>query len=433
MTYKEAREFIAQAETRGSVLGLDNMRNLMDELGNVQDAFPVVHITGTNGKGSVGAYLYSIFHEAGIRVGRYFSPAVFDPLEIWQYEGAQMTKAEYARIMTRVRKACDALEAKGLPLPTVFEIETAAAFLFFNEKKPDVVLLEVGMGGATDATNIVKNPVATVFTRISLDHVNMLGDTLEKITAVKTGIIKEGCSVYSAPQAPEVEQMIRDKAAECHCHIGVVKANKIKAVQFEPGNFRFIYKDIPMHTTMGGVCQMTNAAVAAKTAYHTLPKLLVENDYMNMKKIARIAIGVEAARWPGRFEVIGHKPLFIIDGAHNEDATRQLDKTLQMCFARQKITYIIGVLADKDHRSMLKRMVPHAGRVFTVTPEVPRGLDGRVLAQEATELGMDAQFVPSIRRAVREAVGVGETVLAFGTLSYLGKVRECLESIQASA
>lgn len=433
MSFEEARDFVAETGERGISLGLTNMRNLMNLLGNVQDEIPVIHITGTNGKGSVGAYLYSIFHEAGIRVGRYFSPAVFDPLENWQYEGEQITRTEYARILTQIRKACDTMETQGMPLPTAFEIETALAFVYFYEKKPDVVLLEVGMGGETDATNIVKAPIATVFTHIGLDHVRLLGDTLEDIARNKIGIIKPGCSVYSAPQEPIVEQMIRERAALMNCPIGVVKEAKIKPIHIEPGDFRFYYKDIPMRTSMGGMCQLTNVAVAAKTAYHSLPKLLPENDYMGIKRIARISHGVECATWPGRFEVIGRDPLFILDGAHNEDAAVQLAATLQNCFTNQKITFIMGVLADKDHKSMLALTLPYAERVYTVTPDSPRALDGRLLAQEAQELGADVQYCSQIMDAVREALAKGEPVLAFGTLSYLGKVRLCYEMLTSQA
>ncbi len=431
MSFEEARDFVAEAGKRGVSLGLTNMYNLMNLLGNVQDAFPVIHITGTNGKGSVGAYLYSIFHEAGIRVGRYYSPAVFDPLEVWRYEGEQITRTEYARIITQIHRACDTMESQGMPLPTVFEIETAVAFLYFYEKKPDVVLLEVGMGGETDATNIVKSPIATVFTHISLDHVRFLGDTLEDIARNKIGIIKPGCSVYSAPQDPVVEQMIRERAALMNCPIGVVKEAKIRPVHIEPGDFRFYYKDIPMRTSMGGVCQLTNVAVAAKTAFHTLPKLLKENDYMGIKRIARISHGVECAKWPGRFEVIGRDPLFILDGAHNEDAAMQLAATLQKCFTNQKITFIMGVLADKDHRSMLALTLPYADKVYTVTPDNPRALDGRLLAEEAREMGADVQFCPDIMDAVRSALTSGAPVLAFGTLSYLGRVRLCVEMLSS--
>ncbi len=427
MTYEEARNYIMEAKTRGIVMGLDTMRNLMARLGNVQDGIPVVHITGTNGKGSVGAYLYSIFHEAGITVGRYYSPAVFDPLEVWQYEGEQITKREYARMMTRVKAACDQMEAEGLALPTSFEIETAIAFLYFYEKKPGVALIEVGMGGAQDATNVVSHPIATIFTRISLDHVKQLGSTIEEIAREKIGIIKEGCSVYSAPQEPVVEQMIRDRAEELGCHIGVVKANKIKLIHMEPGDLRFLYKDITMHTTMGGLCQMENAAVATKAAFHTLPKLLYENDYMSVRRIARASVGIELAHWPGRYEVIDRDPLFIIDGAHNEDAAKQLADTLDQCFPNQRITYIMGVLADKDFRGILRQMQPHAGKMYTVTPDNPRALDGKVLAEEAREQGIDAVALTSVNAAVRKAISLGEPVLAFGTLSYLGKVRACVE------
>lgn len=428
MTYEEARKFIQEASKTGSVLGLESIRNLMKELDNVQDTLPVIHIAGTNGKGSVGAFLYSIFREAGLRVGRYFSPAVFDPLEVWQCDGRPITKSEYADIMSQVKSACDIMVSKGMPMPTVFEIETAAAFVYFYRKQPDVVLLETGMGGETDATNIIKKPLASIITKISFDHMQYLGNTLEEIAEIKAGIIKEGCPVYSAPQEPEVEQIIRQRAAEKHCIIGVVKKEKIRMISMTPETLKFYYKDVWMETSMGGSYQMLNASLAAKSAFHILPNLISENDCMGMKRIARVVYGIKRAKWPGRFEVIGEDPLFILDGAHNEDAAVQLAKTVENCFTNTQITYIIGVLADKEHKRMLEVMLPFADKVFTVTPENQRAFDGRKLAREAGAFHSDVTYCACLKEAVERAVRCGKPVLAFGSLSYLGQLKKAYDS-----
>ena len=214
LTYEETRRFIEETAKSGSILGLDNMRALMNELGNVQNSIPTIHIAGTNGKGSVGAYLASICKEAGHKVGRYCSPAVFDPLECWQYDGRNITEDEYAYCMSQVKEACDIVVEKyskqGIH-PTAFELETAMAFVYFAWKKPDILLLEVGMGGETDATNVVDRPLACVFTTISHDHMQFLGNTLEEIASVKAGIMKPGAYVCWAHQEPEVERVLERK------------------------------------------------------------------------------------------------------------------------------------------------------------------------------------------------------------------------------
>ena len=190
LTYKEAREFVEESKSRGSVLGLANMRALMEELGNPQNTIPTVHIAGTNGKGSVGAYLASICKEAQFKVGRYCSPAVFDPLECWQYDGRHITEDEYADCMSQVKNACDIVVSKGI-YPTAFEIETALAFVYFAKMKPDVFLLETGMGGDEDATNVSKSVLLSVITSISYDHMAFLGNTISEIATHKAGIIKK--------------------------------------------------------------------------------------------------------------------------------------------------------------------------------------------------------------------------------------------------
>lgn len=226
MTYDEARTYISNVSKTGSILGLDSIRALMAELSNVQDAIPIIHIAGTNGKGSVGAYLASILQEEGLHVGRYCSPAVFDPLEVWQYDGRNMSQDEYASIMSQVKSACDIVVSKGGVYPTVFEVETAAAFLYFYQKQVDVLLLETGMGGSTDATNLILRPMASVITTISMDHMQFLGDTLSLIAQAKGGIIKEECPVFSAMQQPEVEQVLNAIAGRKHTTIKYAKIGR---------------------------------------------------------------------------------------------------------------------------------------------------------------------------------------------------------------
>lgn len=449
LTYEEARKFIEETTRYGSVLGLTSMRALMEELGNVQNTIPTIHIAGTNGKGSVGTYLASICKEAGLKVGRYCSPAVFDPLECWQYDGRNITKDEYAYCMSQVKCACDIVVSKGIQ-PTVFEIETAMAFVYFAWKKPDVLLLEVGMGGETDATNVVDNPYACVFTTISYDHMQFLGNTLEEIASVKAGIMKPGAYVCWGYQEPEVESVLERKFQNIKTEgerdglvstKGVVVTNQLQLISENPKEMRFSYLGKTYVTQMAGYYQMQNAALAITVFYGLWTKGFLRSqeqeiicDLFGESVDNAIQIGIQNAIWPGRFEKISEQPLFIIDGAHNEDAAKQLSQTIENCFTNQSLTYIIGVLADKEHKKMLKIMLPYASKVYTITPQNARGLNGQLLLEEAKEVSkeqdlvIDMEFCPSVKEALDQAIAYGkehnQPILAFGSLSYLGSLKQ---------
>lgn len=445
MTFEEARRFIAESSKTGSILGLESICNLMRELGNIQDQLPVIHIAGTNGKGSTGAYLQAIFEQAGFTTSRYCSPAVFDPLEVFQYCGTTISESEYAHVMSQVKTACDILVSKGNPMPTVFEIETAAAFVWFYQKKPDIVLLEVGMGGETDATNIVKNPLASVITTISRDHMGFLGEKVEDIAAVKAGIIKEKCPVFSAPQQSGVEQVLFKHANRKQAELRMVEEGDCQLLEEAPGRLSFSYKGKNYVTGMAGLYQIKNAALAIEVAEYLLPKMMEKKssqaavegsieERISKEEIHKEEIikkGIEAARWAGRFEVIQKEPLVIMDGAHNEDAAKQLAQTVHNCFPKQKLTYIIGVLADKEHGKMLELMLPYADQVYTVTPNNPRALDGKQLAEEVRNFHQEVEACDSVTEALKKALQQAkekkESVLAFGSLSYLGELKRVIE------
>jgi dihydrofolate synthase/folylpolyglutamate synthase len=358
---------------------------------------------------------------------------VFDPLEVWQYDGANISQTEYANAMSQVKSACDIMLSKGFEYPTVFEIETAAAFVWFSEKKPDVVLLEVGMGGETDATNVITHPFASVITTISMDHMQFLGDTVAKIAAVKAGIIKEGCPVFSAPQEPTAAEVLKSAACEKNAKL-VLLEDSARLVSQEPGKLCMEYRSekygtLLLETKLAGTYQLRNAALAAETALALLPELIAEDTKMDDEQLKNIVQqGIAEAAWPGRFEVIGRDPLFVIDGAHNEDAAKSLARTIQNCFTNTSLTYIIGVLADKEHEKMLKTLLPYADMVYTVTPDNPRALAAEALAKEAAKFHDHVICCASVQEAVSQALShakeTGTPILAFGSLSYLKDLKQ---------
>lgn len=422
MTYEEAAEFADSTKKYGSILGLESIRNLMQELGNVQEQLHIIHVAGTNGKGSVCAFLSAALTEAGYRVGRYNSPAVFERREVFRIGETMISKEEYAAVFERVQTACEVLTKRGCPHPTVFEVETAAAFLWFYEKKCDLVLLETGMGGETDATNLITHPVCSVLTSIGMDHMQYLGNTIEEITKVKAGIIKKGCPVVALKQSDGVCEVIKNKAEECGSRCVLVE---VPQYMQEAPIWGTTLQDVhygSVHTALGGVWQRENLSLALAVL-----KLLEESDYSITKEA--VQSGIAKTIWHGRYEVLQTEPLFIIDGAHNPIAAKRLKQTIEKDFTNREIIYIIGVLADKEHEKMLRLLLPGAKAVFTVTPDSPRALDGESLAKEAQKYADNIWYVPDIGKAVKmakETAKESDVILAVGSLSYLKEVKKAL-------
>lgn len=438
MNYEEARIYAAQVGKTGMVMGLESIENLMQELSNVQEGLRIIHIAGTNGKGSVGAFLESALLLTGKTVGRYTSPAVFDPLEVWRVNGKNISGEDYAEGMTEVREACARMEARGLPHPTIFEVETAFAFLLFYRKQCDYVLLETGMGGSTDATNLIRKPVCAVITSISMDHMKFLGDSIEKIAAEKAGIIKSGCPVVTIRQRGEAMEELLRAAERQQAPLMIADPSEAYAQVYEEAeacassceetgkSLPKIAYDYPgvgrIAPEIRGLYQIENSYLAVTVLHEVLhlpPELIRE--------------GIRLARWPGRFETVSAAGRFVIDGAHNEDAARKLYDSLQIYFTNREITYIIGVLADKEHGKMLKIMLPRAARVYTVTPPNARALPGEALAKETSRFCGDVTVCGSIAEAVEQAdlhTSADGVILAFGSLSYLAEVKALVRDME---
>lgn len=425
MTYEQAEEFAESTKKYGSILGLESIRNLMHLLGDVQEELNIIHVAGTNGKGSVCAFLSAALSEEGYRVGRFNSPAVFERREVFRIGERMIEKTEYADLMERIQKACQRLVLAGKPHPTVFEVETAAAFLWCYEKQCDFLLLETGMGGESDATNLISRPVCSVLTSIGMDHMQYLGTSLREIAAVKAGIIKKGCPFVALKQSSEVNRVIEEQAEKMQSSYIFAESEKCEAV--------FTVDRLELHhpyfgkveTGLAGKYQKENLTVALtvleqleKSGYHINPE--------------HVRNGIAKAVWPGRFEVISKEPLFLIDGAHNPPAVERLQETIEKDFTNRKIIYIIGVLADKEHAEMMGELLRQAKKVYTITPDNPRALDGRILAKEAKRYAKDVAFVPQIADAVKEAyfgADKEDVIVAFGSLSCLGEIKRTLSKI----
>ena len=446
----EVWEYLEQISGSGIVMGLESMRELMEELGNIQNALKVVHVAGTNGKGSVCALASSILGQAGIRAGRYTSPAVFDRKEQYQVNGQNITAHEVVEVFSQVRRACENLLAKGRRQPTVFEVETAAAFLWFYRRRCQVVVLETGMGGETDATNIIEHPLVSVLTSISMDHVKFLGNDLVQIAQIKAGIIKEGCRVVAVkPQQKAEQKEIEAACREKQAVLSYSEVGKARHVRqcIQRGEMRqyFTYplcrsekkehsgdelslKDnySEIELFMMGDYQIENAVCAIETV-----KTLCDCGFTIRDE--DILMGISQARWEGRFSVLCRQPMFVVDGAHNEDAAKKLAETLKRGFTNRKIIYIIGVLADKAHEEMMEIMLPLAQKVYTVTPNHPRAMDGQVLAAEAAKYHACVSYCATVEEAVDRAFSdagrENSLILAFGSLSYLADLQKAVREL----
>ena len=419
MNYEEAMNFIQNTNKFGSVLGLDNIRELLERLGNPQDQLRVVHIAGTNGKGSTLAFLAGIFRESGYRAGRYVSPASFSYEERFRINEENISKKDLCFYMEKIKNVAEEMVRDGMSHPTMFEIETALSFLYFLDKKVDVVLLETGMGGRLDATNVVKKPIATVIASIGMDHMQFLGDTLEKIASEKAGIIKEGCPVISYDNTKEVNEVIKNKAKQMHAKVTFVNSAGIRVLQESLNGESFSYRSSDgrwyekIEIPLLGRHQINNAALALETL-NVIKNYYCISDFQTED-------GMRKTIWRGRIEILEREPMVICDGAHNPDGAKSLLSFLQNNFTNQRLIYIMGVLSDKDYEQMVQILVPAADKIYTVAPDNPRALSSRELCNCISKYHQNVeerQRLAECLSEVRQKAEKDDVIIICGTLSF---------------
>ncbi|MBE5926851.1 MAG: bifunctional folylpolyglutamate synthase/dihydrofolate synthase [Lachnospiraceae bacterium] len=422
MNYIEARQYIDEAMTLGSVLGLSNIKELLNRIDNPQDKIKMIHVAGTNGKGSTIAYLNSIFMEAGYKVGRYISPAVFSYRERMQINRVNISKEEFADILSDMSMHISKMLADGHSHPTAFEIETAIAYEYFYRNNCDVAIIETGLGGLEDATNVIKSPLACVITDISLDHTGVLGDTLEEIAMQKAGIIMEKSRVVLSNQREAVVSVVEDITHKMDGELYIT--GKATDIVCEKGMTSFTYDEERYDTHMLGTYQIRNAINAIETA-----RILGVNEFDISGK--DIYMGIKNAVWAGRFEKICDKPEVYIDGAHNPEAADRFVETLDKYFSGVKKIFIMGVLADKDYEEVVSKTVPYAEHIITITPDNIRALDGAELANVTSQYNANVEYQKDMKKAVKLAVKkakkVKGMVIAFGSLSYLDEIKNIVK------
>lgn len=434
MKYTDAMDYIAQIQVLGIVPGLASITQLCRRIGDPQDTLQFVHVAGTNGKGSVIAYLSTILTAAGYRVGRYISPTIFAYRERIQVNGRDISQKAFGEGMEVIRAACQDMTGQGLPHPTPFEVETALAFWYFREKKCDIVVLETGMGGLYDATNLIRNTQVAVLASISMDHMQYLGGRLADIAAHKAGILKEGRPAVSALQPPEAMEVIRRVAQEKDCALRVADPAACKHIRRGTGNrlgrqlFDYCGADgvcmKDLEISLAGSFQTENALVAIEAV-----RELRAQGYVISENALRK--GLRETVWPGRFQVLRRKPLFVVDGAHNEDAAKKLAESVEFYFTNKRIIYIMGMLRDKEYEKVIAHTHAYADQIITLTPPGnPRALSAYELAQAVAKVHPNVTAVDSPEEAVEMArllAGPQDVILAFGSLSFLGDLIRIVE------
>ena len=418
MDYKEALAYIDGVSWMGSRPGLERITELLEKLDNPQRALRFVHIAGTNGKGSCAAMTASVLKAAGYRTGLFTSPYLFRFNERMQINGLPIGDEPLAALVERIRPLADAMEDH----PTEFELMTAAALLWFRDEGCDIAVMEVGLGGRLDATNVIEAPEASVIMNIGLDHTAILGDTVEQIAAEKAGIIKPGCPVVLYPQQESVEAVVRAVCEEKGAPLLVADFSQILPEFDSLEGQVFTYRGRPCAIPLLGEHQLHNAAVVLE-----LLEVLRRRGW----KLEDDAIehGLYAVSWPARFEVVPCEPPFVVDGGHNPQCAQTVRDGLQRYFPGQRHVLLVGVLADKDYQSLFQILDETADAYVCVTPDSGRALEAEALAGYLQPFGKPVTVCGSIPEGVetaREQAGTDGMVCAVGSLYMAGPIRQCL-------
>ena len=416
MNYKQSIEYIKEMEKQGMKLGLDVIRELLSRLGNPQDTLKILHIAGTNGKGSTSCFLTNILKESGYKVGTFNSPSVFGYNERILQDGCPISDEDVAKYISIVRRQADQMQLDGYAAPSAFEIEFAAALVYFKDAKCDFAVLECGLGGRDDATNVIEKKLLAIITSISYDHTALLGGTLKDIAQNKFAIVKD-CPLVTYRQRKEVMDVFgaANRLILCDEPISVSHSSSGQIMQYK--GEKYLLNQL-------GKYQLTNCTLAIESALY-----LAQMEYAITPQTVKV--GVEKSLWKGRLQKITvDKKTFLLDGAHNPDGAKALAQALQDDFADMKICFVLGVFKDKDSDGMLKEIGGLAERFFAVTPTSPRGLDSNVLVEKCRKYTEYSASCDNIKSAIFEAYASDcDLIVVCGSLSILADALDSINQI----
>ncbi|MBP2072785.1 bifunctional folylpolyglutamate synthase/dihydrofolate synthase [Thermoanaerobacterium butyriciformans] len=423
MNYQDAINYIHNTHKFGMKLGLENIKRLLIHMGNPQSNLKFIHVAGTNGKGSTCAFINSILLEAGFKVGLYTSPYLEEFEERMRINNQNIPKDKLIYYVEYIKPIIEKIVDEGYNHPTEFEIITAIAFKYFCDENVDFVVLEVGLGGRFDATNVIERSLVSVITTIDYDHMDKLGDTLEKIAFEKAGIIKENGTVVSFYQKDEALKVIEEVSRLKNASLSVMDTNDVKIKESDSNHQVFDYKNYKnLKISIIGKHQVYNASLAVMA----VEKLKQYGISFSEDVIKR---GLINAKWPGRIEVISKLPLIVIDGAHNPQGMAVLKEALNL-FTYNRLILVIGMLKDKDTDSMLKLIVPEADLIITTKPISDRAYTAEELSQKIAY--DDVLHFENIDDAINEALkraGKNDLILFCGSIYMIGYVRMYLKNV----
>ena len=420
MNYEESLQYIHSVSWTFCKPGLDRIAVLCEQLGNPQDSLKFIHVAGTNGKGSVCAMLERVLREAGYRTGLYTSPYIKQFNERMQVAGEMISNEELAELTTLVRPIADAMEDK----PTEFELITAVAFEYFRRHACDVVILEVGLGGRLDSTNIIKNPLLSIITGIDFDHTALLGNTIQEIAAEKAGIIKEGCPCLYGGIENTAYRTVRAFADRKHAPFyNVDRSTYVQKSATLEGTV-FDYQDYTdLRLSLLGAYQPYNVTVVL-----TALQILAERGLPVEEGAVRR--GLEGVRWSARFEMLSKDPIVLYDGGHNPEGVQAAVRSIKEYFPETQVNFLSGVMADKDYDAMIEALKPVARRVYTVTPNNPRSLSANEYAAQFANHRIPATPCESVEEGVRAAIADsrenGVPLICLGSLYLYGEVADAV-------
>ena len=426
MNYKAVYERLKNTAKLGSKLGLDNTVCLCGLLGDPQDRLKFVHVAGTNGKGSTCAMVASILTAAGYKTGLYLSPYLRDYRDSYYINGKMISEADFADVISAVYEQADRMEEAGM-YPTEFEILTAGAFLWFCQNRCDIVILETGMGGRLDATNIIKTPLVSVLTTISYDHHLFLGDTIKKITGEKSGIIKKNGITVSYPEQTDAAFGVIKKTAQEKDNIIITPdIDKLNIICSGLEGTCFEYRGVKLYIALGGRHQAKNAVTAIETvrALNQYHGFMISDD--------AVKNGLETTYLPGRQEVLCRNPLIILDGAHNLQGIEALENTINSSIKNHPLVVVMGMLSDKQYEQSIAIMAKRCDKFIAVSPDNPRALDVSVAAGIAGKYCSNVASYDEVNKALADAVmssGNNGAVIICGSLYLASKIRDAIKKL----
>lgn len=425
--YKKAIEYIYNLNKYGIKLGLKNITCLLSLFDNPHLKTRVIHVAGTNGKGSTSAIIHSILQNAGYKVGLYTSPHLVSFQERMVINGEYITPDEVISLLEKLKPAIGKVaRTEGCQHPTFFEVITTMAFLYFSEKKVDFAIMEVGLGGRLDATN-VSQPLVSVITHIDFDHMDRLGNTLAEIAGEKGAIIKQNTPVVSADQFPDAQDVIkkiaREKKAPLYIYGEEIDATLISSqLKGNYFNYRGINNKIDnLFVPLAGDFQIENTSLAIATAelLHNIGFVITQDDIIR---------GVANSKWPGRFEIVREKPLVILDGAHNPNGVEQFIKNLKKLVPDKKIIAVLGIFQDKDYITILKNIIPQVNQVILTMADNPRATPTAVLAEEVKHYIDDESIIETndVETAINKSFQIAredDVICITGSLYTVGEAK----------